>query len=194
MIEKFLTKNPYSRPGSARPDTKALVIHWTANPMQNWSGVWQYFENRKNGKLDYGSSQYVIGLGGEVVLMMPENEVAYHCGSSKTDPASGKIYTDLARARFGKYATDYKTLSPNMVTTGIEFCVTQDNGAMTNETIEAGIQLSADICRKYSLDPLFDILLHKDVVGWKSCHLWWVNRPDAWHNFKAAVKQRMETV
>lgn len=194
MTEKFLTKNPYSRPGTVRPETKALVIHWTANPMQNWSGVWQYFEDRKNGKLEYGSSQYVIGLGGEVVLMMPEDEVAYHCGSSKADPASGKIYTDLARVRFGKYATDYKTLSPNMVTTGIEFCVTQDNGAMTNETIEAGIQLSAEICRKYSLDPLSDILMHKEIVGWKDCPLWWVGRPDAWRNFKAAIKQRMETI
>jgi|SRR6185369_12017677 len=192
MTEKFLTVNPYSRPGKVRPETRALVIHWTAKPHQDWKGVWQYFEDRKNGKLEYGSAQYVIGLNGDVVKMMPDNEVAYHCGSSKIDPASGKIYTDLARSKFKRYATDLTNLSPNMVMLGIEFCVIADTGEMNDATIEAGLDLSAYICKKYGLDPMTDVLLHKDVVGWKNCHQWWVTYPEGWKNFKADVKQRME--
>lgn len=192
MTDKFLTVNPYSRPGKIRPKTLALVIHWTANPGQDWKGVWQYFEDRKNGKLEYGSAQYVVGLKGEVVRMMPDNEVAYHCGSSKIDPESGKIYTNLARAKFGKYATDLTNLSPNMVTTGIECCVTCADGKMNYETIEATINLAVEICKKYELDPIEDILLHKTIVGYKNCHQWWVTYPEGWANFKADVKKRME--
>jgi N-acetylmuramoyl-L-alanine amidase len=192
MTDKFLTVNPFSRPGKIRPKTLALVIHWTANPGQDWNGVWQYFEDRKNGKLEYGSSQYVVGLKGEVVRIMPDNEVAYHCGSSKIDPESGKVYTDLARAKFGKYATDLTNLSPNMVTTGIECCVTGADGKMNYETIEATINLAVEICKKYELDPIEDILLHKSIVGWKDCHRWFVTYPEGWANFKADVKKRMK--
>lgn len=191
MIDKFLTVNPYSRPGKIRPKTQALVIHWTANPGQDWKGVWQFFEDRKNGKLEYGSAQYVVGLHGEIVRMMPDDDIAYHCGSSKPDPVSGRIYTDLARDKFKAYAYDYKSLSPNSVTTGIECCVTDKDGKMNYETIEATIDLSVIICKKYKLNPLTDILRHKDIVGWKACPMWWCLHEDGWKNFKADVAKRM---
>jgi N-acetylmuramoyl-L-alanine amidase len=194
MQDLFLSKNPFSRPGKIRVKTQAIVIHWTANPKQDWHGVWQYFEDRKNGKNEYGSAQYVIGLKGEIIRMMPDDEVSYHCGTSQVDPASGKIYTDLARMKFGKYATDYQTLSPNFVTTGIEHCVIGPDGSMNDATIDSSLNLVARLCHLYNLDPEKDILLHKDVVGWKDCHMWWVTYRDAWDNYKLMVKQRMETI
>lgn len=188
MTEQLLTKNPYSRPTTKRANTKALVIHWTANPMQGAQGVRDYFEGRKDGNDGYGSAHYVIGLNGAVIRMIPEDETAYHVGSSKIDPASGKIYTDLARQKFGVYATDFEHKSPNQCTIGIELCVTDMAGNMNKETIQSALELSAQICKDYSLDPMTDILLHKEIVGWKDCHKFYVNNPKEWDKFKRTVK------
>ena len=178
------------------PKVQALVIHWTANPGQDAMGVWNFFEDRKdgllvNGQKDYGSAHYVIGLSGQIIRMMPESEVAFHVGSSKLDPASGKDYTDLAREKFGIYATDYIHKSPNSVCIGIEHCVTSSNGDMNDETIMASLDLATDICRRWKLNPKTDILLHKEIVGWKDCHKWYVDHSDAWTNYKNIVATKV---
>lgn len=191
IIENLLTKNAFSRPCSKRVNTKALVIHWTANPMQGAKGVRDYFELRKDGNGGYGSAHYAIGLNGAVMRMIPDDEVAYHVGSSKIDPDSGKVYTDLAREKFGPYAIDHEHKSPNQCSIGIELCVIDGAGRMNPETIQSAIELSAQICKGYGLDPMADILLHKEVVGWKDCHKFYVNNPKEWEAFKKSVKGRI---
>ena len=181
--------NPYSRSGKPLKTVQALVIHWTAAPGQHAAGVVAYYRQRSQGKDGYGGAHYAIDLNGDVVAMIPEAEVAYHCGTSQLDPASGKFYTDAARDKFGQYAIDYKDLSPNLVTLGIEHCITDALGTMTDETRGASVELAADICRRYNLDPVTDLMLHKDVVGWKDCHKWFVDHPDDWQAYKEQVAQ-----
>ena len=187
LIDAPLTVNQYSRPGRNLSGVRALVIHWTAAPNQRAHSVRSYYEQRALGKDGFGSAHYAIDINGDVVRMIPEAEIAYHCGSTSKDPASGKIYTDLARQKFGKFATDWANLSPNLVTLGVEHCVVDSAGLMTAQTIQASIELSADICRRYSLNPLTDLVLHKEVVGWKDCHRYFVNNPGAWADYKSAV-------
>jgi N-acetylmuramoyl-L-alanine amidase len=55
----------------------------------------------------WGSAHYIIDLNGDTYHAVPDNEVAYHCGSSQKDPASGRIYTDWARAKFGRFAENH---------------------------------------------------------------------------------------
>lgn len=190
IIERFLTINPFSRWGRQRKATKAIVIHWLENPMQSASKCADFFEYRKNGNSGYGSAHYIVDLNGDVLYIVPENEVAFHCGSSQTDPASGKIYTDLARSKFGQYAIDYKNLSPNSVTLGIECCHVDISGKMNQATYDSLVELTATLCKKYKLDPVEDVLLHKGIVGWKQCHKWFVNNPTEWEVFKNKVKEK----
>ena len=190
--DNLLTINPYSRSGKALKTVKAIVIHWLANPWQSATNCRNFFESRKDGKQGYGSAHYIIGLDGYITQCIPESEVAYHCGSSQKDPVSGKYYTDLARTKFGTYAIDYVNNSPNMATIGVEHCHIDNKGEMKQQTIEASVELSADLCKRYGLDPMSDILLHKDVVGWKSCHKWYVDNPNDWQAYKVLVKNKME--
>lgn len=85
---KYLTINPYSRPGVKIGTIKGIVVHWVANPMSTAIANRNYFEGLKTGKKNssgstiYASSHYIVGLEGEVLACVPEIEVAYHASSA----------------------------------------------------------------------------------------------------------------
>lgn len=182
--EHLLTLNEWSRPGSRLRQVLGVVMHWTANPHADALANVRFFENRKAGTAGYGSAHYVIGQTGEVVRCIPETEVAYHCGSSKPDPASGKVYTDLARGLFGAYCT--ASTSPNFCTLGVEMCPTDEAGSFTEATEAAAVELVADMLRRYKLGTR-SVVTHHGVVGWKDCPRLWVNRPELFEAFKLKV-------
>ena len=182
--EHLLTPNEWSRPGSRLRQVLGVVMHWTANPHADALANVRFFENRKAGMAGYGSAHYVIGQTGEVVRCIPETEVAYHCGSSKADPASGKVYTDLARELFGAYCT--ASTSPNFCTLGIEMCPTDEAGTFTEATEAAAVELVADMLRRYKLGTR-SVVTHHGVVGWKDCPRLWVVRPELFEAFKLKV-------
>lgn len=184
IIEKFLTPNIYSRPGTKLKEVKGIVIHWVANPNSTALNNRNYFENlpKTNASLPankrrYASAHEVIGLKGEVVICLPPDEMAYHTGSD-TYPVEAVKY-------FGSY--------PNNCTYGIECTHVDLNGKMSDETYETLINRAADLMKQFNLvgteKPLW---LHKEVVGWKDCHRWFVNNPNEWKKFKDEVFRRCE--
>lgn len=187
ITERLLTLNEYSRPGTKRHETLALVMHWTANPHADAQANVRYFENRKAGTAGYGSAHYVIGQEGIVIRCIPEDEVAYHCGTSQKDPASLKLYTDLARRLFGDYC--FKSTSPNFCTIGVELCPVDSAGRFSDDTLEAAVDLAADIMLRYRLGSE-RLITHHDVVGWKDCPRLWVNHPELFNAFKLQVASK----
>jgi N-acetylmuramoyl-L-alanine amidase len=190
ILRQFLQPNEYSRPQKAIKEFKGIVIHWTANPNANAKQNWLFFENRKAGLGGYGSAHYIIGQDGEIIQAIPDKEIAYHVGSSEKDPASGKIYTDYARKKYGKYAINYKSSSPNFCTIGIELCPTDNDGNFTDATINATIELCAYLIQKHDMKT-DDITTHHDIVGWKDCPRLWTKRPELLDAFKLSVKDYM---
>jgi len=189
IIHDFLTVNEYSRPGKKLREVLAVVMHWTANPQANAKQNRDFFDARKTGAGGYGSAHYIIDQSGLIIAAVPEWEVAYHTGSSKPDPISGKIYTDEARRRFGRYAST--TSSPNNCTIGVELCPTDDAGNFTPATLQAAEELAAEICARYGLKA-DDITTHHNLVGWKDCPRLWTNHPELLDEFRLAVKERLE--
>lgn len=180
--------NPYSRPGKKITDIMAIVIHWPDAKGKSAQWVHNYFNDLLPLENRYGSAHYVIGLQGEIVQCIPEDEMAYHCGSAELDPVSEKIYTDKARLVFGEYASKpYK--SPNQVSLGIEVCHIDNHGAMNKCTVDTLVTFVSEICVKYGLDPQTQVLRHYDVVGWKDCPRYWVNNQDAWDDFINRVEE-----
>lgn len=190
ITRRFLTPNEYSRPQKPIKELKAVVMHWTANSSANAEQNRLYFEAKKTGMGGYGSAHYIIGQDGEIVQCIPENEIAYHCGSSQNDPISNKIYTDYARKKFGHYAIDYKTTSPNFCTIGIEMCPTDMEGHFTDMTIRSAVELCAYILKRHKLTA-DDITTHHNIVGWKDCPLLWTRQPELFEAFKASVEDYM---
>jgi N-acetylmuramoyl-L-alanine amidase len=188
IIHDFLTRNEYSRPGKRLQKVLAVVIHWTANPDANAKKNRDFFEAKKTGMGGYASAHYIIDQNGIIIAAVPEDEVAYHCGSSDKDPASGKVYTDEARRRFGRYASE--SSSPNLCTIGVELCPTDARGDFSDATIMTAIDLCADICKRYGLTAEA-ITTHHNIVGWKDCPRLWTEHPQLLGAFKLSVKDYM---
>lgn len=129
----LLTPNPYSRPQLPLNEIKHLVIHWVANPNTSAEANRSYFEGLKRGQT-YASAHYIVGLKGEVVQCIPENEVAYHANQA------------------------------NGYSLGIENCHPDWEGKLSEETYLTLIQLCARLCKKYHLDPDKALLRHYDVT------------------------------
>lgn len=181
--------NKYSRPGVKHHGIRAIVIHWPYWVNVDAKTLHDYFDNIEKERR-YASCHYCIGALGEIEQCIPEDEIAYHCGSSKPDPASGKIYTDLARRMFDKYAT--ATWSPNYVTLGIEVSHIDMYGTVSEIARASLIKLCHELCGRYSLDANTQIIRHFDIVGWKSCPRYWVDHPDDWVLLKKQIEEYKE--
>jgi N-acetylmuramoyl-L-alanine amidase CwlA len=168
----YITPNEYSRPQKPLKKVRGLVIHWYADPMASAMAVRNFFENRKKGKSGYGSAQYNIGLLGEVIQSLPENEMAYAVGS--------KTYTQKALNQLSSY--------PNDCTLNIECAHVDWQGRMTDATYFSLIELTVDIMKRHGLS-ITDLWLHQEVVGWKDCHRWFVNNKSEWIAFKNQINQ-----
>lgn len=185
IIHDFLTINEYSRPARKLRRVLAVVIHWTANPSATAKENRDYFEAKKTGMGGYASAHYIIDQNGIIVAAVPEDEIAYHCGTDEKDPASGKVYTDEARSRFGEYAS--RKSSPNNCTLSIELCPLDNEGHFSTATVYAAAELCADICRRYELTA-DAITTHHNIVGWKDCPRLWTAKPELLEQFKTDVK------
>ena len=187
IIEKPLTVNQYSRPGRLLGAVKGVILHWIGVGGQRAVSTWNFFEFACPKDKHYSSAHYIIDLNGDIYHAVPDKEVAYHCGSSQSDPKSGKIYTDWAREKFGVYAERPDIYSPNNCTIGIEMCVIDSNGNFTAETLDAARELTAKLLKENRLTA-GELGTHYKVVGWKDCPRLWYNRPDRFEDFKAGIR------
>jgi N-acetylmuramoyl-L-alanine amidase len=170
----LLTKNQFSRPGTVLQGVKGVVLHWVANPGTTAMNNRNYFENLKNQKsarkdARFASAHFVIGLQGEVVRCIPENEMAYHVGA--------KQYTQLAFQKLGAY--------PNNDTLGIELGHPDWTGAFTDETLASCRGLVIDLLERHKL-TVQDVYRHFDITG-KDCPHYFVQHDDAWRRFLETI-------
>jgi N-acetylmuramoyl-L-alanine amidase len=186
ILEQYLTVNEYSRPGRTLKEVRAFILHWVGGACAPPTSVRHFFENASKEK-HYSSAHYCVGLNGDVYHLVPDDEVAYHCGSSQKDPGSGRIYTDWAREAFGKHAEDPEGDSPNNASIGIVMCVADNDGNYTGETLRAAAELTAQLCKTYHV-PLERVGTHHMVVGWKDCPRLWTRYPQKFEEFLKTVK------
>jgi N-acetylmuramoyl-L-alanine amidase len=173
ISKQFLTVNPYSRPGKPLAHgVRGVVIHYTADPGATAQNIRDYFESLKKGGR-WASAHYAVGLEGEIVQCIPDEEEAYHVGAQPY--------------QYKKAALDaLKTTYPNNCTLGIELCIDRQ-GKFTAATLASGIALAQELLTKYSLTP-DDLYRHYDITG-KVCPKPFVDNPAAWTAFREDVAQ-----
>ena len=79
MDVELLTVNPYSRPGTKTDRIKGIVVHYTANPGATAMANRNYFEGLKDSHVTRSSSNFIVGLEGEIIQCVPTWEVAWLC-------------------------------------------------------------------------------------------------------------------
>lgn len=118
---QLLTVNEYSRPGTATDKIKSVVVHYTANPGTTAQNNRDYFENLKDTHETKVSSNFIVGLDGEIVQCVPTAEVAYASNNRNNDSVS------------------------------IECCHPDETGKFNDATYQSLVELVAFLCGKFNL-------------------------------------------
>lgn len=161
ILDKLLSINEYSRSGEQQGQIQFIVVHWVGNAGSSAVGNRNYFESLATSHATYASSHYIIGLDGEIIRCIPENEVAFHSGSH----------------------------SMNRKSIGIEDCHPDWEGKFNDNTYNSLVELCADICQRYGLG-INNVIRHYDVTV-KDCPHYYVQNPDAWEQFKQDVSNKL---
>lgn len=120
---RLLTPNPYSRPGIKTGKIRGIVVHYTANPGATAIGNRNYFEGLKDSHATKTSSNFIVGLDGEIIQCVPTWEMAYASNNRNKDTVS------------------------------IECCHPDQTGKFNKKTYRSVIHLCAWLCLKFDLSP-----------------------------------------
>lgn len=118
---QLLTVNEYSRPGISTDGVQGVVVHYTANPGSTAQNNRDYFESLKDTKDNQVSSNFIIGMEGEIIQCIPTSEIAYASNSRNNDTVS------------------------------IECCHPDETGEFTEATYDSLVELVAFLCGKFNL-------------------------------------------
>lgn len=118
---QLLTINEYSRPGLATDGVKGVVVHYTANPGSTAMNNRDYFESLKDTQETKVSSNFIVGLDGEIVQCIPTSEIAYASNERNNDTVS------------------------------IECCHPDESGIFNDATYQSLVELVAFLCGKFDL-------------------------------------------
>lgn len=131
---ELIPVNEYSRPGKKLDAVRGLVIHYVGNPGTTAAANRSYFARLATSGATYASSNFIVGLDGEVIECVPADEVAY-CSNNR-----------------------------NSDTLSIECCHPGEDGKFTDATYDSLVRLAADLCVEFGLDPERDIIRHYDIT------------------------------
>lgn len=120
LIADKLLDNERARPGTKRNNITTIVVHWVGNPNTSAINNRNYFNN-KTANVNDVSAHYIVGLDGEIIRCIPDNEVAHHA----------------------KQANPYSI--------GIEVCHPDWNGRFNYKSYLSLLKLVSWLCDKYDI-------------------------------------------
>ncbi|RDY83777.1 N-acetylmuramoyl-L-alanine amidase [Bacillus amyloliquefaciens] len=182
---QYIDINKWTRPGIKNNGVKKLVVHYTANPGAPAANHYRYFgqtlpaQNRKlSEKKQTFASAHIFVDRTEAICIIPLNEVAYHANDVQ-QIVNGQPYRGVAALK----------PNANFLSIGVELCI-EKNGTFHPDTIARAEQVCAELCKKFKLDPINDIVRHYDITH-KICPAPWVSRSQGFTDFKNGVKARL---
>lgn len=158
-IKQHLTKVNYNK---ANKQNKYIVIHYTGNNGDTANANAKYFHSTYRG----ASANYFVDEH-EIVQVVPDNCVAWHCESR---------------------GMAFKCGCRNNNSIGIELCSRKDkqgNYYFKEGTIKNSIELVVYLMKKYNI-PIENVIRHYDVCG-KLCPRPFIDNT-AWEIYKTGVK------
>lgn len=122
--QDFIRVNPYSRPGDKMGRINGIVIHYVGNPETTARQNRDFFDglaNQTGAKTTSVSSNFVIGMDGEIIQCIPMDEIAYASNDRNFDTIS------------------------------IECCHPDTSGKFTDKTYDSLVKLTAWLCSELGL-------------------------------------------
>lgn len=155
---QLLTPNPYSRPCIPTEKLKGIVIHYVGNPGSTAQNNRDYFEGLKDSQEAYASSNFLVGLEGEIIQCIPTNEIAYCSNERNSDTVSIEVCHETADGKFNEH-----TYSSLVNLTGW-LCMYLD---VSPKQVIRHYDVTGKICPKYYVEneEAWDIFID-DVKVW----------------------------
>lgn len=144
----LISKSPMTRSMENLKDVKYIILHQAKNIKYNAYKERKYIDGLKNQDEIYYSVHYIIDLNGDILNIVPENEVTW--------------------STF-KFDVDYNAIS-------IECCFENEDGSFNKETTKSLKKLIILLCKKYNLKMKENIFLHYDITGTR-CPIFYVDNP-----------------
>ena len=91
VTRELLPINQYSRPGEKLTAVNGVVVHYTGNPGTTAEQNRNYFAGLAETGETFASSNFVIGLDGEILECVPLDEVAYASSQRNYDTLSIEV-------------------------------------------------------------------------------------------------------
>lgn len=91
ITQDLLPLNDYSRPGRAMTAVNGIVVHYIGNPGTTARQNRNYFAGLSRSRETYASSNFIIGLDGEILLCVPIGEVAFASNDRNDDTLSIEV-------------------------------------------------------------------------------------------------------
>lgn len=125
ITERIIPKNKYNRPGT-RSEPGRICVHYTGQAGTDADKLALFYKNVAAGMFpdkpnSWTSTQYIVGLTGKMIRIIPDNEIAY--------AASGK----------------------NNGTIHIEVCYSKAGGEFETASVSALRELVQYLMKKYSI-------------------------------------------
>jgi len=168
ISEKYLGINKYSRPGIKRSRIDGIALHWVGNPGTTALANQFFFNWIAPAEQRFCGAHEIIGLRGEILLLVPKYEMTYHVGANTYMPGIVE--------RFGKY--------PNRTLYGVEFCHPDWDGKPNDLTYASIINRLAHLLDEFRHeDTATHLVTHTQVTGKHdpyTCPRYFVENPEAW--------------
>ena len=104
--ENRLPINEWSRPGEAMEAINGIVIHYVGNPGTTAKQNRSYFAYLADTHETYASSNFVVGMEGEIILCVPIGEVAYCSSFRNADTLSIEVCHPDSTGKFTQASYD----------------------------------------------------------------------------------------
>lgn len=153
--DALIVKNKYNRPGT-KSVPKRICVHYTGQVGTGAERLALFYSNVAAGKFpgkseSWTSTQYIVGLRGEVIRIIPDNEVAY-AASGKN---SGTIHIEVC---YSKTSGEFEVASVSALRELVQLL-------MNKYGIKAG-----NVVRHYDLTGKHCPMYYVDENRWAALH------------------------
>ena len=155
ITDKIITENPYNRPGKASKPVR-ICVHYTGQAGTGADRLALFYANVAAGMFpdkpqNWTSTQYIVGLNGEVVRIIPDNEIAYAAANKNY----GTIHIEVCyKQSSGEFEQASKTALRELV-----------------QELMAKYKIPADkVLRHYDLTGKYCPYYYVDETRWAALH------------------------
>ena len=106
VTKDYIVKNSYSRPGTPLTEINGVVIHYVGNPGSSARANRNYFNNLALTHETYASSHFIVGLEGEVLVLIPLDEKSCATNERNRDTISVEVCHPDATGEFSPVTYD----------------------------------------------------------------------------------------